>query len=213
MNERIRPILLPAYVCIAALLLAGCSTMSRKECLNVDWRTLGYEDGANGYAADRIGQHRRACADYGVRPDLESYRAGREEGLREFCRPARGYRLGVNGGSYGGVCPVELEGRFLAAFHSGHELYLLRDRVATADAAIRSRERQVESLEHGIAGSAVAVTDKDANAQERADAVIDAANMAERMGRLRSEIAQLTEDRAHYQADLDRYLETHPPVE
>lgn len=213
MEHSASPFRNPAFLLLAFLLLAGCSTMSRKECLNVDWRTLGYEDGTNGYDADRIGQHRKACADYGVRPDLEAYRAGREEGLKEFCRPARGYRLGVNGGSYGGVCPAPLEGKFLAAFRAGHELYVLRARVASADLAIHSHERQIESLEHGVAGNAIAVTDKDSNAQERADAVIDAANMAERIGRLRTELRQLEEDRAHYQADLDDYLASHPPID
>jgi hypothetical protein len=213
MLQHRKPVLVSAFLLLGLALLPGCSTMSRKECLNVDWRTLGYEDGTHGYGADRIGQHRKACADYGVRPDLDAYRSGREEGLREFCRPPRGYRLGVDGGSYGGVCPAALEGRFLSAFRAGHELYVLRARVAAADAALRSHERQIESLEHGITGSAVAVNDKEASTEERVDAVVDAANMAEKMGRLRAELRQLEEDRAHYQVELDDYLSSHPPVE
>ena len=43
----------------AVLLLQGCaSTMNENECVHVDWRTVGYEDGARGEPADRLGQHR-----------------------------------------------------------------------------------------------------------------------------------------------------------
>jgi hypothetical protein len=74
--------------------------MSREECAALDWRTLGYEDGVRGATGDRIGEHRTACAEYGVRPDLDAYRAGRDSGLREFCREANGYRIGLAGVEY-----------------------------------------------------------------------------------------------------------------
>ena len=71
-----------------ACLLAGCSsTMSKDECRTVDWRTVGYEDGVAGRSGERIGEHRKACAEHGVTPDLNAYRAGRAEGLREYCQP------------------------------------------------------------------------------------------------------------------------------
>src|SRR5215468_2471108 len=87
-----------------ATLLAGCASMSKDECLAVDWRTIGYEDGVEGRSGDRIAEHRKACAKYGVRADLDLYQQGRNQGLREFCQPVNGYRLGVRGGTYYGVC-------------------------------------------------------------------------------------------------------------
>src|SRR6478609_9316856 len=99
-------------ILVAVLALGGCASMSREECLTVDWRTVGYEDGAAGYSGDRIGEHRKACAKHGVTPDLSAYQAGRSEGLQEFCRPQNGFRLGANGGSYGGQCPAELDPDF-----------------------------------------------------------------------------------------------------
>ena len=59
----------------AALLLQGCASMNQDECLVSDWRLVGYEDGAAGQPANRIGEHRKACASYGVTPDLTAYRA------------------------------------------------------------------------------------------------------------------------------------------
>ena len=89
---------LPVASTAVLLVLAGCSSMSKNECLTVDWRTVGYEDGVAGYSGDRIGQHRKACAKYGVTTDLELYQQGRERGLREFSPMAKvqlARRLGV----------------------------------------------------------------------------------------------------------------------
>src|SRR5687768_11835056 len=90
---------------LIVVMMTGCSSMSRNECLAVDWRTIGYEDGVAGHPGNHIAQHRKACAKHGVRADLSLYQTGREQGLQEYCQPANGYRLGIRGGSYGGVCP------------------------------------------------------------------------------------------------------------
>ena len=49
-----------------------------------------------GRSGEQIGRHRKACAEYGITPGLDAYRAGRAEGLREFCQPNNGYRAGVS---------------------------------------------------------------------------------------------------------------------
>ena len=54
------------FATIAIAGLSGCATMSGDECLTSDWNAIGYEDGARGYTADRIGKHRKACAKHGV---------------------------------------------------------------------------------------------------------------------------------------------------
>ena len=41
------------------LFTTGCATMGKDECLSADWRTIGFEDGAGGYPASRIGQYRQ----------------------------------------------------------------------------------------------------------------------------------------------------------
>src|SRR5690242_16916844 len=104
---------LSALVLLVALATSGCSTMSKDECLAVNWRTVGYEDGVAGYSGDRISQHRKACAKYGVQTDLGQYQDGRAQGLREYCKPSNGYRIGSLGGSYGGVCPADMEDNFV----------------------------------------------------------------------------------------------------
>jgi hypothetical protein len=202
----------PVASAAVLLVLAGCGSMSKNECLTVDWRTVGYEDGVAGYSGDRIGQHRKACAKYGVSTDLELYQQGRERGLREFCTPVNGYRIGSQGGGYAGVCPENLEPAFLTAFNSGHQLYSLQARVDNTVNRINYKRQELNRAEHGIVSSAVAAVSSESNAQGRADAVVDTAQLAERAGRLQEEIRQLEEERVRYEHDLEAYRSTQPPI-
>ena len=193
----------------AVTVLASCSaTMSKEECRAVDWRTIGYEDGVAGYSGERIGQHRKACAEYGVTPDLNAYRAGRAEGLREYCQPHNGYRAGVSGAPYYDSCPAELAPAFVAAYQSGRELYVRERRVTEADAEIAWRRREIARLESSLAERTLTVMSDAATPEERTDAVLDTKHAAERIGRLKSEIATLERDRARYQQELETYRST-----
>lgn len=210
MAIRTRPLCVAALLAGVATVLVSCSssTLSKEECRTVDWRTIGYEDGVAGRSGERIGEHRRACAEYGVAPDLNAYRAGREEGLREYCQPHNGYRAGVSGAPYYDSCPAELAPAFVTAYQSGRELYVRERRVADADAAIAYRRREVARLESRIADRAITAITDEATPAERTDAVLDTKHAAERIGRLKSEIAKLERDRARYQQELESYRST-----
>lgn len=191
----------------ASLLVSGCtsSTLSKDECRTVDWRTIGYEDGVAGRSGEQIGRHREACAEYGVRPDLDAYRAGRAEGLREFCQPRNGYRAGASGQAYYDSCPPELAAAFLAAYDQGRELYVRERRVTDADEALAARRYEIARLEDSLVNRGFRVIDENATPEERTQAVVDARQAGERIGRLKAEIAELEKDRARYQRELDAY--------
>jgi hypothetical protein len=200
---------LAALLTVAATALAGCSsTMSKDECRTVDWRTIGYEDGVAGHSGERIGEHRKACAEHGVTPDLNAYRAGRAEGLREYCQPHNGYRAGVTGAPYYDSCPSELAPAFVAAYESGRELYVRERRVIDADAAIAYRRREIARLESRLADRTLTVISDTATPEERTDAVLDTKHAAERIGQYKSEITALERDRARYQQELESYRAT-----
>ena len=194
---------------LATLLVAGCgsSTLSKDECRTVDWRTIGYEDGVAGRSGDQIGRHRQACAEYGVAPDLDAYRAGRAEGLREFCQPNNGYRAGASGQIYYDSCPAELAPAFLAAYEDGRELYVRERRVSDADSAIAARRYEIARLEDSLLNGSfrVAAALETATPEQRTQAVLDAKQAGERIGLLKAEISKLERDRARYQRELDRY--------
>ena len=194
-----------AAALVATLALSGCASMDKDECLTVDWRTIGFEDGVAGYSGERIGQHRKACAKHGVSPDLEAYRIGREEGLREYCRPQNGFRVGARGGGYSGFCPADLDEAFVSAYQSGRQLYVLESRLANATHQLESKRRALNHVEEDIVSKSALAISSDATGEERALAVVDVKQLAERVGRLKAEIRQLEEERVHCERDLEDY--------
>ena len=194
---------------LSTLLLGACAAkMSKDECRTVDWRTVGYEDGVAGQPGDRIGEHRRACAEYGVTPDLNAYLAGRTAGLREYCQPHNGYRAGANGYTYFDTCPADLAEAFEIAYDEGRALYVRERRVTDTERQIEDRRREIRRLEDRVAESAFDVIDTTSTAEERTQAVLDTKQAAERIGRLKAEITELEKERARYQAELDAYRQT-----
>jgi len=185
--------------------LTGCATMDRDECLTVDWRTVGFEDGVAGYSGDRIGRHRKACAKHGVAPDLSAYQAGREDGLREYCVPANGFRLGSQGDSYGGMCPADLEPAFADAYESGRQLHTLETRLSGVTHKLESRRGQLRTAESDIVTRSAVAISSEATREERAHAVVDVKHLSERVGRLKSEIRELERERVLCERDLEDY--------
>ena len=186
--------------------LGGCATMNKAECTTVDWRTVGYEDGVAGYSGDRIGLYRKSCAKYGVAPDLNAYQSGRDQGLREYCQPETGYQLGVRGGSLNSSCPADLRESFESAYHSGFELYTMRARVANANNELAASHRELEQIDHDLVATSALILASDTENAVRAQALLDAKNMAQRKGQLKVRIKQLEKDCYDYQRDLDNYV-------
>jgi hypothetical protein len=121
----------------AVLLLSGCATMDKAQCVNANWYAIGLEDGARGASVERLGVHRRACAEFNVSPDAERYLAGHREGLKSFCTYERGYSVGRAGSAYSGACPPPLSGAFLAGYREGREYHDLSRRLDQVNADIR----------------------------------------------------------------------------
>ena len=188
------------------LALSGCASMNKAECLNVDWRTVGYEDGVAGRSGDRIGEHRKACAKHGVTPDLNAYQSGREQGMREYCQPETGYQLGVNGYALKSYCPVDLKEDFESAYHAGYDLYAMRARVANAQNELDSAHREIAQIDQNLIASSALVLARDTDNVVRAQALLDAKNMAQRKGQLKARIPELERVVYESQRELDNYV-------
>ena len=197
----------------AVMMLMGCSSMSEKECLATDWRTVGYEDGVAGRSGDRIGRYREQCSEHGVAPSLSEYQAGREQGLREFCKPVNGFRVGARGAAYNGVCPADTDDAFLDAYQSGRQLYALRSRVNSTANAIRSAQAEIERLDQDLITIGAQIIDSSTSTERRAQLVVDSKHMAERRGELRARIPAMQNDLAAFQRELDDYSASLPYVE
>ena len=131
---------------LLSLLFSGCATMGKDECLNGQWQSVGYEDGAKGYAASRIGEYRKSCAEYNVSPDLAAYMQGRLQGLAQWCTPSNGYYQGTRGAIYNGVCPEALESDFEFAMSEGRAVYDYRKKIYDQEAFIARLHRQYRAI-------------------------------------------------------------------
>ena len=132
------------YSLILLIPLTACASLSEDECRAGDWATIGFEDGAQGRDAAYVGEHREACAEYGIAPDLNAWLAGRERGLLSYCTVDRAYSLGRSGRPVANVCPATLTRQLDAANYRGQEYRRLSDEI-------RALEREIDEYEDGLA--------------------------------------------------------------
>lgn len=135
------------WLVLISMAMAGCETMSKKECLSADWYQVGYQDGKEGQTRSHIEDITESCAKANVVPDRERYFLGRDTGLREYCTPAHGFYLGKNGTSYSRVCPPETAAGFEASYNKGHRIYDARQYVRYLEADSHKLEDRLSKAE------------------------------------------------------------------
>jgi len=190
-------------VSVALLALAGCASMNRQQCQVADWRLIGYQDGAAGKPAGVIGEYRKDCAEHAVVPDLDAWLAGRDEGLKEYCQPANGYRLGQTGHAYNAVCPPASEGAFHTAWVDGRTYYHARSALRSTDAQIQKRELEIGSLQHDRQDKLAELVRDGLRSEERILILYDIHAIEQDIDALEHEIDELEHELSHQQAYLD----------
>jgi hypothetical protein len=192
----------------AAYAMAGCSGMSEQACVTADWRTVGFEDGTLGRSVGNIGSYRNACAEHGVAPDLESYRAGHGEGVQIYCRESNGFAVGHSGATYQGVCPADAESAFLSEYNAGKRLHDLESALRNVDSRIASNYRSQENIKQELTSIATRMIASDTTPEQRVSMVTRSADLGRRYGELTTEIQHLERDRALAERDLLDYQQT-----
>ena len=151
------------------LLVSACATLSEDECRVADWQIIGFEDGSRGYHPQRLGEHREACAEYGIRPDMDRYMTGHREGLLHYCTYNNGYALGRRGGQYGNVCPPETEQVFIEGFNRGRALYQQEQRISRLDKQIQGLETDIEQFQLEMEDNEHLIISDEATPRERSE--------------------------------------------
>jgi len=194
-----------SFLGVVAYLIAGCSGMSEQACVTSDWRTVGFEDGTLGRSEGTIGRYRQQCAEHGVAPDLESYRAGHADGVQVYCRESNGFAVGHSGASYQGVCPADLERAFVAEYNAGRRLHDLESALAGVDGRIAGNYRAQENIKQELTSIAAKMIATDTTPEQRVAMVTRSADLGRRYGELTTEIQHLERDRALAERDLLDY--------
>lgn len=176
-----------SFTCLFLVLtVQGCATLSKSECRKADWQIIGLEDGSAGRPVSYISRHRKACAEHGVKPNLEQYQRGHADGIGLFCTPRKAFELGNAGRSHQDVCPVELRDAFRAAYADGQEVYTARKALNEAKNRVESAQAELEAVSERIAGLEAQLVSAGGTAEQRQ-------SWLDETKRLQGEQAQLQE--------------------
>jgi len=158
---------------LGSVLLTGCATLSEEECRYADWQQLGYTDGSAGHSPARLDEHREACAEYAIVPDMELYLTGREQGVRVYCQPDNGFVVGRSGGSISVACPTDLRAAFVENHSAGRQLWLQKqslkreqDRLNTLKRELADERKKKEKLENKLIAKGSSESDRRTYLQE-----------------------------------------------
>lgn len=171
--------------------LSGCASLSEQECRTADWRMIGYEDGVVGRQAGRLANHREACADHGITPDMEGYRRGREEGLQEYCRPQNVYQLALRGRAYPTVCPAGLEASLKPAYKWGREIHETQSTIGDLQGKLTRTRQELESIDKEFANQQIEIVSDDTPESYRLQLLAESWELMKRRGVAEQEIEHL----------------------
>lgn len=191
-----------SLVIALGVLVSGCASMDEDECRTADWWAIGYEDGVKGVASSYIAERRVACADHGVTPDLAAYREGRNEGLREYCTPASGFRLGRKGRALTAVCPSELEGDFRDAYKSGREIYQAASVVRKTSSTLERRKRELSDVRASLTSKTSELIVPSTATERRIELLVEIQELSSRKQKLQDEISRLSTELNRHRDEL-----------
>ena len=196
-------------IAAAGLTLLGCAGllgMSEAECRSASWEGVGRADGAKGGAPAGISRHEQACSSYGVSPDREAYERGRAAGVQTYCLPGNGYALGEAGTKYTGVCPADLEDRFLDRYEYGGRVREARQLVTNTSSRIYTIDKRLEEINKKLKRRITTVVAEERPKEENAKTLNSALDLAQEADTLIAERAELKAKLPDYEADLNRLL-------
>lgn len=204
MNKAIMCLLL-----LPALVLVGCSSMGRSECVNADWYLVGFGDGSLGWPVSRLDEHRRACSRVDVVPDIEQYRLGHGEGVREYCTVPRAYSEGSRGATYQGVCPADMDQSFRRAYNDGLALYTVTNALAAMDNTLNTYYSRMDDIEKDIAELERAIVSDSSSADSRRENLDAIRNLRDELAGVQEAMAAADFERALLSEELQAVTREH----
>lgn len=121
--------------------------MTPEECRLANWSDVGMRDGLDGKTLALLNTRVSDCAEAGVRVDGNAYLKGRETGLKTYCRLENAVPLGLNGGSYEGVCPAQIDGEFRRRYQLGYNVYAAHAEAARIDNRMQWLEQRLRQID------------------------------------------------------------------
>jgi hypothetical protein len=185
-------------------LMASCSSMSEKECLNAEWKLIGFEDASQGKPESSIGSYRKDCSKVNVVPDLNLYQQGHKEGARKYCVKTTGYQSGVSGGAYYGICPADLESIFLTAYRDGQALFVINRDIHNMQSRINRFQIDMKDRQQEIKAHEQAIVDSRSSSKERREHLDAIKQLRDQVAELQVQLDDESYSLARRQDDAQR---------
>ncbi|WFP50191.1 DUF2799 domain-containing protein [Methylomonas sp. EFPC3] len=173
-RRRFRRSVYLAAALLGLLFDSGCASLSREDCLRGDWFGVGIRDGLGGEPGARLADHADACREHGIVVDQAAYFAGRDQGLRDYCRLDNAFTEGLNGRGYQHVCPPAIDSQFARYNAAAYAVYEDRNELDQLQSDLSDKESRLRDSK---------LTDKERD-------------------RLRSELRDLDRHYDHHRQDL-----------
>ena len=133
------------YPAALLALLGACASLTKDECLNANWQSIGYNDGARGRLESYITRHFDACSKVGITPDVQAWQSGRVQGLPLYCTPSNAYSVGRAGNDLSPVCPASQQRALFQSWDWGQEYYLITQQISDLEEEERGIRQQIRS--------------------------------------------------------------------
>ncbi len=108
------------YALVLCAQMAGCTAITKYQCNNKDWQSVGNTDGVAGKSlVAAFEEHNATCAAAGSNADMSLYKLGYDNGILAFCTYSNGVLQAKKGFIDNNVCPAEVAKDFSAGFKAG----------------------------------------------------------------------------------------------
>ncbi len=145
-NMSVQSNALAACVLIACLLAPNAAVaMNKKQCAAAKWDVLGFSDLLEGRNAATFEDRKSDCEKKKFVVDVDAYRRGEERATPIYCSTTFGLAYGSYGFKYHGICPPELEKRFLTAYTIGNQYYPILKAAESAEGSLNASQFLLDS--------------------------------------------------------------------
>lgn len=128
------------FAIVLSMVLAGCATQPESAmteastepptlkwnattCQNTNWYEFGQAQGKPGATQINIKEITEKCMENGVNINTADYLRGLESQAKNYCTPAQGHMLGVQGKAYPAFCTPEVYSEFYFEWYRAMQQY------------------------------------------------------------------------------------------
>lgn len=161
----LRNLLSVIMLALIAGLLQSCASLSRKQCLGGDWRTIGQRDGARGQPLTLFTRHAKSCQRVSVVANRTLWLEGHRSGARHYCTRQNGLVVGNAGRTYHNICEPDQEPTFLYAYRLGQYRHRLIDRRRSLQIDMEGNRDKISDVQDRLTNGEI--DEKDARREVR----------------------------------------------